>query len=171
MGSRTIGIIANPASGKDVRRLVAKASVFDNREKSAIVRRALVGALNAGANKFAFLDDSHNIAGGAFEELAEKLEVTVVPCIKTASALDTVRGAMAMRDQDPIVNLILGGDGTSRAFVKGWRDSSLLPLSTGTNNVFPRLAEATVAGSALGALACGGVSPEEVLNQVNCHSR
>ena len=48
-----------------------------------------------------------------------------------------------MRDQDPIVNLILGGDGTSRAFVKGWRDASLLPLSTGTNNVFPRLAEAT----------------------------
>ena len=166
MGSRTVGIIANPASGKDVRRLVAKASVFDNREKSAIVRRALVGALNAGANKFAFLDDSHNIAGGAFEELEEKFEVTVVPCIKTASALDTVRGATAMRDQDPIANLILGGDGTSRAFVKGWRDASLLPLSTGTNNVFPRLAEATVAGSALGALACGGVSPEEVLNQV-----
>ena len=73
MGSKTIGIIANPASGKDVRRLVAKASVFDNREKSAIVRRALVGALNSGANKFAFLDDSHNIAGGAFEELEEKL--------------------------------------------------------------------------------------------------
>ena len=160
MGSRTIGIIVNPASGKDVRRLVAKASVFDNREKSAIVRRALVGALNAGANKFAFLDDSHNIAGGAFEELEEKLEVTVVPCIKTASALDTIRGATAMRDQDPIANLILGGDGTSRAFVKGWRDASLLPLSTGTNNVFPRLAEATVAGSALGALACGGVSVE-----------
>jgi len=166
LGSRTIGIIANPASGKDVRRLVAKASVFDNREKSAIVRRALVGALNAGANKFAFLDDSHNIAGGAFEELEEKLEVTVVPCIKTASALDTVRGATAMRDQDPIASLILGGDGTSRAFVKGWRDASLLPLSTGTNNVFPRLAEATVAGSALGALACGGVRPEEVLKQV-----
>ena len=32
-----------------------------------------------------------------------------------------------MRSQDPIANLILGGDGTSRAFVKGWRRSSLLP--------------------------------------------
>ena len=166
MGSKTIGIIANPASGKDVRRLVAKASVFDNREKSAIVRRALVGALNAGAKRFAYLDDSHNIAGGAFEELEEKFEAIAVPCIKTSSALDTVRGATAMRSQDPIANLILGGDGTSRAFVKGWRRSSLLPLSTGTNNVFPQLAEATVAGSALGALACGGVSPEEVLTQV-----
>ena len=166
MGPKTIGIIVNPSSGKDVRRLVAKASVFDNREKSAIVRRALVGALNAGAKRFAYLDDSHNIAGGAFEELEEKCEAIAVPCIKTSSALDTVRGATAMRSQDPIANLILGGDGTSRAFVKGWRRSSLLPLSTGTNNVFPQLAEATVAGSALGALACGGVSPEEVLTQV-----
>jgi len=34
-----IGIIANPASGKDIRRLVAHASVFDNREKAHIVRR------------------------------------------------------------------------------------------------------------------------------------
>ena len=166
MGSKTIGIIANPASGKDVRRLVAKASVFDNREKSAIVRRALVGALNAGANRFAYLDDSHSIARGAFEELDGTFEAIAVPCIRTSSALDTVRGATAMKDQDPIANLILGGDGTSRAFVKGWRHSTLLPLSTGTNNVFPQLAEATVAGSALGAFACGAVSPEEVLTQV-----
>ena len=166
MGSKTIGIIANPASGKDVRRLVAKASVFDNREKSAIVRRALVGAINAGASRFAYLDDSHNIARGAFEELDGTFEAIDIPCIRTSSALDTVRGAMAMKDQDPIANLILGGDGTSRAFVKGWRHSTLLPLSTGTNNVFPQLAEATVAGSALGAFACGAVSPEEVLTQV-----
>ena len=43
-----IGIIANPASGKDVRRLVARASVFDNQEKRAIVRRALMGMAAAG---------------------------------------------------------------------------------------------------------------------------
>src|SRR5690349_24031837 len=29
----TIGLIANPASGKDIRRLVAHGSVFDNEEK------------------------------------------------------------------------------------------------------------------------------------------
>ena len=34
-----IGIIANPASGKDIRRLVTHASVFDNLEKSHILRR------------------------------------------------------------------------------------------------------------------------------------
>ena len=34
----SVGIIANPASGKDIRRLVAQGSVFDNNEKINIVR-------------------------------------------------------------------------------------------------------------------------------------
>lgn len=164
MATQTIGIVANPASGKDVRRLVARASVFDNREKSAIIRRALTGAVNAGATSFAYLDDSHNISGGALEELADEadgFDAVPIPTVGTSSYLDTVHGAKALQAANCIATLILGGDGTSRAFVKGWRDCVLLPLSTGTNNVFPRLAEATVAGAALGVLASGIVSLEE----------
>lgn len=161
MTARTIGIVANPASGKDVRRLVARASVFDNREKCAIIRRALSGAINAGADRFAFLDDSHNISGGALEELGEDCHATKVMGLGTSSVLDTIVGARDLAEHDCIATLILGGDGTSRAFVKGWRESVLLPLSTGTNNVFPRFAEATVAGAALGVLAAGGVTLEE----------
>ena len=48
---KSIGIIANPSSGKDIRRLTARASVFDNREKAAIVRRAVAGAMAAGGLK------------------------------------------------------------------------------------------------------------------------
>ena len=42
-------MVANPASGEDVRRLVARASVFDNQEKRAIVGRVLTGAVAARA--------------------------------------------------------------------------------------------------------------------------
>ena len=49
---RAVGLVANPASGKDIRRLAGKASVFDNREKLAIVRRAVIGAIAAGARRF-----------------------------------------------------------------------------------------------------------------------
>ncbi len=161
MTTGTIGIVANPASGKDVRRLVARASVFDNREKCAIIRRALSGAINAGAQQFAYLDDSHNIAGGALEELGYDCQTAGITSTGTNSALDTIRGAEELANRDCIATLILGGDGTSRAFVKGWRDAVMLPLSTGTNNVFPRMSEATVAGMALGILAAGGVSLEE----------
>jgi predicted polyphosphate/ATP-dependent NAD kinase len=161
--SVSIGIVANPASGKDVRRLAARASVFDNREKAAIVGRAVTGALNAGARSFTYLDDTHNIAASAVQILPACCSVQKVECVKTASSLDTVRGAQALSKLDCIATMILGGDGTNRAFVKGWRDAVLLPVSTGTNNVFPRFAEATVAGAALGVLASGGVQLEEVV--------
>ena len=42
-GSVTVGVIANPASGRDIRRLVAGASVFDNVEKGNMVYRFMVG--------------------------------------------------------------------------------------------------------------------------------
>jgi len=166
MQQAPIGIVVNPSSGKDVRRLVARASVFDNREKGAIVRRALVGALNGGANSFAYMDDSHNIASSALEELQGKFDSQRIPCPRTATALDTEYAAKELKQAGCIATMILGGDGTNRVFVKGWRDAVLLPLSTGTNNVFPGFAEATVAGAALGLIASGQVSLDKVTEQV-----
>jgi len=45
--SSTVGIVANPASGRDIRRLVSQASVFPTIEKSNMVQRMLaaLGAL------------------------------------------------------------------------------------------------------------------------------
>src|SRR3954471_11138380 len=43
----TVGVIANPASGRDIRRLVAGASVFGNADKAGMVFRLLAG-LGAG---------------------------------------------------------------------------------------------------------------------------
>jgi hypothetical protein len=53
--------------------------------------------------------------------------------------------------------VVLGGDGTCRDVARAWPDAPLLPLSTGTNNVFPLWVEATVAGSAAGLVASGAV--------------
>ena len=46
-----VGIIANPASGKDIRRLVAHATTIDNQGKVSIVRCALVGLGAAGVDR------------------------------------------------------------------------------------------------------------------------
>ena len=62
-----IGIIANPASGKDIRRLVAHGSVFDNQEKRSMVRRAVLGALAAGAGEFLFMPGPHRLVEDAFD--------------------------------------------------------------------------------------------------------
>ena len=46
-----VGIIANPASGKDIRRLVAYGTVFDNQKKVNIVRRVLLALTAVGLKK------------------------------------------------------------------------------------------------------------------------
>jgi predicted polyphosphate/ATP-dependent NAD kinase len=51
------------------------------------------------------------------------------------------------------VIVLLGGDGTVRAAAAASGDVALLPLSTGTNNAFPEMWEATVAGTAAGLVA------------------
>ena len=150
-----LGIAVNPASGKDVRRLVARASVFDNQEKCAIVRRALAGAINAGVRLVHYLPDSHEIARTAVTEFGDEIDAAPVVAPRSGSTLDTVAGARALESAGCRAVLTLGGDGTNRAFALGWRNAPLVPISTGTNNVFPVMVEATLAGAAAGLVAAG----------------
>lgn len=160
-----VGIIANPASGKDVRRLVARASVFDNQEKQAIVGRLLHGLAATGAREVAYLDDPQGIVRGALEGAPSDFHCQAVTATRTASALDTTSAARAMRELGCAVVVTLGGDGTNRAVALGWRDAPLLPISTGTNNVFPRFVEGTIAGAAAGLVATGAVPIRRVTRQ------
>lgn len=164
---QAVGLVANPASGKDIRRLAGKASVFDNREKLAIVRRAVIGAIAAGATRFVYMSDSHGIVKQAIAEttIPRGVRFEALPSSGTASAMDTIVAAEQMAQKDCAVVLVLGGDGTNRAFVRGWQDATLVSLSTGTNNVFPVMAEATVAGMALGLVATGKVASRSVASQ------
>ena len=154
-GGDAVGICCNPASGKDVRRLIARASVFDNQEKQAIVRRAVVGAIAAGARAFRYVPDAHDLAESALAEFGSEIDAQAVDAPRTSSVLDTIRGAASLSAAGCGAVITLGGDGTNRAFTLGWRDAPLLPVSTGTNNVFPRFVEATLAGLAAGFVATG----------------
>lgn len=160
----TLGIVANPASGKDVRRLVARASVFDNQEKQAIVRRLLVGATQFGNTRILYMDDAHGIVRGAIEEQGIK-DAEAMPSADTRTAFDTITAARGLKEAGADIVVTLGGDGTNRAFTLGWKDPFLIPISTGTNNVFPILSEATVAGAAAGLIASGKIDPLTVSNQ------
>jgi len=154
----TLGIVANPSSGKDVRRLVARASVFDNQEKQAIVRRLLVGATAHGGVRIIYHDDAHGIVRGAIGE-QHITDATALPSADTRTAFDTIDAARGLKEAGADVVITLGGDGTNRAFAPGWKDPFLIPISTGTNNVFPILSEATVAGAAAGLIASGKIDP------------
>jgi predicted polyphosphate/ATP-dependent NAD kinase len=76
------------------------------------------------------------------------------------TAEDTVTAVDAMLERGVSAIAVLGGDGTNRLVAGRCGDVPLCPLSTGTNNAFPELREATVAGLAAGLVATGQVGTE-----------
>lgn len=159
-----VGIIANPAAGKDIRRLVAQASTFDNNEKVNIVRRILLGLEAAGVQQVWFMPDYYGICNRAVENLGRTLDLKLnyLDFHLDYSASDSTKAASMLDEMGVSCILTLGGDGTNRVVAKGCGQTPLLPISTGTNNVFPYMMEGTLAGLAAGLLATQVVSSEEV---------
>lgn len=154
-----VGIIANPASGKDIRRLVAYGTVFDNQEKVNIVRRALLGLAASGVRNVVYMPDYYGIVPKAVDGLSGQhrlsLEVDPVDMELTGTQIDSYRAAVEMSRLGVGCIIVLGGDGTSRMVAKGCGEVPLVPISTGTNNVFPEMVEGTIAGLAAGIVASG----------------
>jgi hypothetical protein len=142
-------------SGKDVRRLAARASTTTPEIKRDQVARSVIGAVAGGAARVLLVQEPFRISAAAVENLELDASIELLDVGAELSARDTTRAARAMRDAGAEVLIALGGDGTQRAVAKAWPDVLLLPLSTGTNNVFPLSLEATAAGAAAGVVASG----------------
>ncbi len=153
----TVGILVNPRSGSDVRRLLTSAGSSTIEDKISILRRLVHGAAESGVEHLVLTRDPFSITRRAIENLRVpmKLEVLDLPLHHTER--DSVDAARAMRDAGCGVLVSLGGDGTNRALAQGWPDAPLIPLSTGTNNAFPVHVEPTTAGVAAGLIATGVV--------------
>jgi predicted polyphosphate/ATP-dependent NAD kinase len=81
------------------------------------------------------------------------------------SAQDTVNFVRRMVTAGARVIVCLGGDGTARVAASAAGDVPMLALSTCTNNVFPAVREATVAGLAAGLVASGAVPADDVTSR------
>ena len=66
----SIGIIANPASGKDIRRLVSYATTIDNQEKVNIVKRIVLAAQAMGVDTVWFMPDTFQIGWTVISDLS-----------------------------------------------------------------------------------------------------
>ena len=156
-----IAIAANPASGRDIRRIVSYATVFDNREKQNIVERVILAASQLGEHHFLIMPDSFYFAQRIITHLQEDLEcippglISIPPLPVSDSLDDTTNFARYAEEAGAAALIVLGGDGTSRAAAKGLNQLPLIPISTGTNNIFPQVMEGTVVGMAAAALASG----------------
>ena len=150
-----VGIIANPRAGKDIRRLVAHGSVLDTQEKVYIVRRAVLGLDGARVDEVVLFPDPANICNKALAGIGTPLRLTTrfLNMSVYDEAADSTRAAQLMYEQGVACVIVIGGDGTNRVVAKGCGSMPLVPLSTGTNNAFPRFLESTLAGLAAGYYA------------------
>lgn len=159
-----IALVANPNSGKDIRRLVTHATVIDNAEKVNILRRILSGIAYLGGHDVYLMPDRYQLGRrtlqGVEAAAARRAKVYDMPITDTQD--DTTRFVRAMVEEvkvDAVV--VLGGDGTSRAAAKAIGDVPMIPVSTGTNNVYPAMQEGTAISMAAAAIAGGRVSRDE----------
>jgi len=159
----TVGIIANPASGKDIRRLVSHASVFNNNEKVNILQRVLLALDAIDIDRVSLMPDYYSIGERALDGLklsAARVDILDMPM--TSSDKDSTVAARLLSDMNAGSIVVLGGDGTNRVVAKGCGDIPIVAVSTGTNNVFPVMIEGTIAGLAAGVVALGAVDADAV---------
>jgi predicted polyphosphate/ATP-dependent NAD kinase len=173
-GEVLVGVVANPASGRDIRRLVAGASVFDNAEKGSMVYRLMTGLGASGVDRVLMMPAGDGVSGSLTRNLRSRagaLREQPLPKLEFVAmtvrneAADTVRAVAEMRERGAAAIVVLGGDGTHRVVARYCSAVPLCALSTGTNNAFPEMREATVAGIATGLVATGRVEPRDVLRR------
>ena len=165
----TVGVIANPVSGRDIRRLVSGASVFDNAEKGNMVYRLLVGLGAAGVDRVLMMPAENGVSESLRRRLRGRAGGSQAQCFPVLEPLDMVTELTArdtavavelMAERGVAAIVVLGGDGTHRVAARQCGDIPVCALSTGTNNAFARIREATVAGLATGLVASGRVGEE-----------
>ena len=164
-----VGIIANPRSGKDIRRLVSHATVISNMEKTDIVKRVILGLDSTGVDEIVIMPDYSGLGIMALEALNHHPLTSKISFLDQeieANQEDSIRAARRMEESRVDCIVTLGGDGTNRAVAKGCGEVPLIPISTGTNNVFPVMTEGTTAGMAAGILARKIVDETKVITKM-----
>ena len=168
LSGSAVGIIANPAAGRDIRRLVAQASVFPIAEKRNMITRIFSALGAVGVSTCYMIPDESGIAdrvkraidhGPPVGQVWPEVEFLDMPIEGTPA--DTLEATARMVERGVGGIVVLGGDGTNRLVAQACDGVPLTSLSTGTNNVFPMMREATIAGLAAGMVATGALTREE----------
>ena len=69
LGDAIVGVVANPLSGRDIRRLVTQASVFPTAEKANMIQRMLTAFGAVGVHRALLSTDLGGISASVFRAL------------------------------------------------------------------------------------------------------
>lgn len=168
MGS-VIGIIANPVSARDIRRVLANATALQITDRANIVLRVLSCVKACGVETVFMMPENggirHHVRRGI--DRAENQGQKHFPQVQyldykiSGTVEDTLKAARLMKEKGVSAIVVLGGDGTHRAVVMACGDTPIAGISTGTNNAFPEHREPTITGLAVGLAVTGKVPAQE----------
>ena len=163
-----VGLVANPFSARDIRRVIANAASLQITDRANIVLRVLAclgacgvcevlamperGGIRSHVDRG--IERARNSGGERFPPLRH-LDLPV-----TGTVEDTRRAVRAMVAEEVAAIVVLGGDGTHRAVAMDCGKTPIACVSTGTNNAFPDHREPTVTGLATGLAVTGRVPPD-----------
>jgi predicted polyphosphate/ATP-dependent NAD kinase len=172
VGDAIVGVVANPLSGRDIRRLVTQASVFPTAEKANMILRMLTAFAAVGVQRVLLSTDLGGISASVFRAIGRRGQDGRWPEVEflegqpiRQTAQDTVEAVRRMVTTGARVIVCLGGDGTARVTASQVGDVPMVAVSTGTNNTFPAVREATVIGLAAGLVATGAVPADQVVTR------
>ncbi|MEW6640451.1 MAG: NAD(+)/NADH kinase [Pseudomonadota bacterium] len=159
-----VGIIANPVSARDIRRVVANASSLQIADRANILLRVLAALAACGVAQVLMMPERGGIAGHVLRGIERaRPQGGHFPAVHwldmpvTGTAEDSRCAARLMRNAGAAAIVVLGGDGTHRAVVSQCGGVPIAGISTGTNNAFPEHREPTITGLAAGLAATAQV--------------
>lgn len=162
-----VGIIANPAAGKDVRRVVAYTTFTTNTEKTNQLKGIILGIDSTDVDEILIMPDYDELGLRALSAIKDhvKAKVTILEMAAEFKSQDSTLAAETMGRMGVNCIVTLGGDGTNRDVARGRRDIPLVPVSSGTNNVFPVMVDPASAGIAAGLVAQKIIAGKECIRR------
>ena len=166
MAGPVVGVIANPVSARDIRRVIAHAGSLQVTDRANIVLRILAGLAAVGIRQVVMMPENAGIRTHLARAMmrakntgeARFPDLNFLDMKVTGQAADSAIAARMMRKLEVAAIIVLGGDGTHRVVVSECGDIPIAGVSSGTNNAFPDTREPTVTGLGVG-LAVTGVVP------------
>ena len=143
-----VGLIINPMAGRDIRRLVAAASLQSGPEKALVGKRIMAGIRAVSGVEVLVPQDQHGFFEWLKDEVARDMTIRVVP--RTLGEDDSTSLWVKMLvDAGAEALVVVGGDGTQRNVAQASPSVPVLPIAGGTNNVACYLGDQTAAGYAV----------------------
>ncbi len=174
MPSPVVGIIANPVSARDIRRVISYAGGLQITDRANMVLRILAGLAATGVEKTLIMPENAGLRGHLMRALTRSKnagegrfpDIETLDMPVTGEADDSARAAHMMRDRGVSAIVVLGGDGTHRVVASNCGNVPIAGVSSGTNNAFPHMREPTVTGLGVG-LAVTGAVPSDIALTAN----